>query len=223
MQFEFWQSLWDANELGFHQHSVSPQLHDNIGALELEAGQRVFVPLAGKSLDILYLRDQGLQVVANEFVERAVLDFFSEQSIDFEESPLPQGGKRFEAEGITFLQSDFFALEPSAVGAIDAVFDRAALVAVAPEQRSTYAAKLRELAPADHRRLLVSFNYPQEEMEGPPFSVPEQEIRELFADAELRLLQKQDALGKSPFQDRLSRFEVETWSMRFRGDHASES
>ena len=146
MKIDFWQSLWDKNELGFHQPNVNPNLQKHADALALQRGSRVMVPLAGKSLDILFLRDQGAHVVAIEFIEQAVRDFFDEQGLAFEESPLPSGGNRFDTDGITFLQSDLFALEGGDVGPIDSVFDRAALVALPPR---TTARVRTEAAAAD--------------------------------------------------------------------------
>ena len=45
----------------------------------------------------------------------------------------------------------------------------------------------------------MTFDYPQEEMEGPPFAVSAEEVRALYGRyAEIRLLKQEDVLEQNP-------------------------
>ena len=165
--------------------------------LEREIGKpSVLVPLCGKSLDLLWLEGQGHDVVGVEVAEEAVQAFHEENG-----RPLEWVGsdpRRARSGRIDLLVADFFDLRPADVGSVGGVYDRAALIALPRGQRRDYVAALRRLAPAAPL-LLVTIDYPEQEMEGPPFSVPPAEVERLFAEHyALRLCEQQDALEDSP-------------------------
>ncbi|MCP3867400.1 MAG: thiopurine S-methyltransferase [Gammaproteobacteria bacterium] len=180
MKIDFWHQRWLRNEIGFHQGHFNTHLEQFWNRLELTEGRRVFVPLCGKSLDLLWLRAEGYQVTGVEISAVAVRDFFEEN--DLVANVTRQGEfDCWEADGLTILCGDFFALKAEDLRDCSGIFDRASLIALPTEMRKEYVAHLSRIAPAKTRTLLVTMEYPQHQMQGPPFSVEEQEVRELFA------------------------------------------
>jgi thiopurine S-methyltransferase len=140
---------------------------------------RVFVPLCGKSMDMLWLSQNGYAVVGVEVSEIAVEAFFTENGLPLEKQV--QGAHiRYSSGNIEIWQGDFFTLSSEQLGDITDVYDRASLIALPPSMRKDYASKMLELLPAAARVLLVTLTYPQAEMDGPPFSVTEEEVRGLY-------------------------------------------
>jgi len=177
MDPEFWRERWREGRIGFHEGRPNDLLTDHAEALG-PAG-RVLVPLCGKTEDMAYLASLGHEVVGIELAEPAVEAFFREHDLS------PTSARRGalverSAGGITLLQGDFFDTRPEDVGAVTALYDRAAIVALPPELRPRYAAHLSTLVGDDKAGLVIAFEYPQEKMEGPPFSVSEAELRRYF-------------------------------------------
>lgn len=198
MDVEFWEQRWQLGEIGFHQKQVHRFLVNLLSRLQLEPGVRVLVPLCGKSLDLVWLAEQGFEVVGVELSRLAVEAFFAEQQLD------PQRSRRgpfevWQQGRIELLEGDLFDVSVQTCGPFGAIYDRAALVALPEELRPRYAAKLAELLPSGGELLLVSYAYRQEEMTGPPFTVPFSEIRQLFGGAfRVELLHDEDALALHP-------------------------
>ncbi|MQX52013.1 thiopurine S-methyltransferase [Alcanivorax sediminis] len=180
MDAEFWQEKWHKGEIGFHLEQVHPLLKRFLPDLNLAAGQRVLVPLCGKSLDLGYLLDQGLQVVGVELSDRAVDALFEQRGVAPECSDWA-GGKRYQHGPLTVFQGDFFALDADSLGRIDAIYDRAALIALPEAMRNRYAAQLVSLSNAAPQ-LLITLSYDQQRMDGPPFSVDLALITALYQD-----------------------------------------
>ncbi|MEW6647593.1 MAG: thiopurine S-methyltransferase [Pseudomonadota bacterium] len=180
MKAEFWLERWQRNEIGFHQEEINAHLQDYWGSLQLPAGAEVFVPLCGKSRDMLWLRAQGYRVLGVELSPLAVEDFFLENEL----KPQVRSHGAFDSwscDGVTLLCGDFFELEPADLKGIAAVYDRASLVALPPEMRTEYARHLHKVLPARVPMLLVTMDYAQAEMDGPPFSVSAAEVQRLYA------------------------------------------
>ena len=140
MEADFWLNKWEAEDIGFHREEVNPLIVKHFGALELTQGARVLVPLCGKTLDMLWLAKQGFKVVGVELSEIAARDFFEENNLDYHKS-----GITFVGEDITIICGDFFGIEASELGKVDAIFDRAATIALPPEMRANYLKKLATL------------------------------------------------------------------------------
>ncbi|MCL4123887.1 UNVERIFIED_CONTAM: hypothetical protein GTU68_054197 [Idotea baltica] len=175
MDASFWHEKWDKNQIAFHQSEAHPMLVGQLGALDLSPGARVFVPLCGKTLDIGWLLSQGFRVAGAELSQLAVEQLFD----GLGQTPtITETGdlRRYGAEGVDIFVGDFFALTADALRPVDAVFDRAALVALPEGMRERYARHLSEVTGAAVQ-LLITFDYDQAEMDGPPFSVPEGEVR----------------------------------------------
>jgi thiopurine S-methyltransferase len=180
MNPDFWLTRWSRHEIGFHQSRVNEYLTRFWPALGVERQSVVFVPLCGKTLDMRWLQEhEGHPVLGNEIARSACTEFFDEWGV--QPTASKQGSfEAFEARGVKILCGDFFALRPEDVANVAAVFDRAALIALPPEMRVAYAAKLQTILPRAPI-LLVAPDYAQHEMSGPPFAVGEAEIRTLFA------------------------------------------
>lgn len=179
MDEDFWRGKWRDGQLGWHQKTAHPMLVRHLPALDLQPGARVFVPLCGKTLDIHWLLAAGFRVAGVELVEAAVEQLFSELGIG---PAISDHGtlRRFSAAGIEVFAGDLFALDQTLLGAVDAVYDRAALVALPDGMRPRYAAHLADVTGrAPH--LLLAFVYDQSLMDGPPFSVTDDEVRQLYA------------------------------------------
>ncbi|MDA0668122.1 MAG: thiopurine S-methyltransferase [Planctomycetota bacterium] len=198
MEKVFWEDRWDEERIGFHQSVFNEyllQFWPQVGAPE---GAKVFVPLCGKTLDLHWLQQQGHKVLGNEVVDKAVDDFFREA--DLQPTREEQGGvTALEAKGICILLGDFFDLTAEHLEGVTAWYDRAAQVALPPETRKRYYAHLHSILPAGAVGLSLAFEYPQEEMPGPPFSIEESEIRKHYADGfKIELVGRRDRLAFEP-------------------------
>ena len=175
----FWQARWEEGRIGFHQEEINPYLQRYWPRLNVPAGASVFVPLCGKSKDMLWLRERGHLVIGVEIVARAAEDFFAENNIEadtYQQDMLTV----WEGEGVKLYCGDFFRLDASNLNEVVAVYDRASLVALPPELRSRYAAHLRAILPRKAGVLLVTMDYAQSEMQGPPFAVSAEEVETLY-------------------------------------------
>lgn len=174
-----WLERWQDNRIGFHQENINSRLIHFWPELRLAAGSSVFVPLCGKTRDMIWLRDQNLHILGSELSELACTDFFNENKIDFSTSSLGNL-QQFSGEKITLIQGDFFDISSEMLTTVSGVFDRAALIALPAETRVQYASHLARILPVSVKILLISMEYDQNKMSGPPFSVSEKEIRSLF-------------------------------------------
>lgn len=198
MQPDFWHQRWQENRIGFHQDKPTPLLLKHWPSLDIAPDSRVFVPLAGKSVDMAWLASQGLHVLGVELSQLAVEAFFAEHGL-IPEIVESQYGRHFHADAIELIHGDAFALDESALSDCGAVFDRAALIALPPELRRRYVGELYNRLPAGCRGLLVTLEYPQHEKNGPPFSVTEDEVHALYDhDWTVERLERRDILAQQP-------------------------
>ncbi len=176
MQPQFWKDRWAEGKIGFHEGKPNHFLAQFRAHL---AGTRVLVPLCGKTEDLAFLAAQGHQVVGIELVEDAVAAFFAEHDVT---PAIERRGDLaiYMAGDIRILAGDLFSVQPADVGTIDSIYDRAALIALPSDLRPRYVAHLRSLVAPATPALLVTLEYPQDLMPGPPFSVPEAEVRALY-------------------------------------------
>ncbi|MCC5860745.1 MAG: thiopurine S-methyltransferase [Gammaproteobacteria bacterium] len=180
MNPQFWHERWRENRIGFHLDEVNPRLVEHWPALELPVPARVLVPLCGKSVDMAWLRERGHDVVGVELSPIAVEAFFAEQQL------LPRCEVTgdlviWRAPGIEIYCGDFFAIDTERLGRLDALYDRAALIALPAEMRPRYVEHLARLLPTGAPGLLLTLDYHQASMAGPPFAVPDAEVNALAA------------------------------------------
>lgn len=213
MDASFWHRRWTKNEIGFHLEEVNPLLLDYFKVLGLAREQRIFVPLCGKTRDIAWLLDQGFAVLGCELNQSAVEQLFDELGVNPEVQQLGDQ-QLFSAPNIDIWCGDMFTLNAEQLGQIDAVYDRAALVALPEQMRFNYVAKLLELA-NNAPQLLVTLEYDQSLQAGPPFSLSDAEINQHYQSAYKieRLLDQPVAgglKGKSPAQEKVWHLSVKT-------------
>jgi thiopurine S-methyltransferase len=209
MKKDFWLERWEREEIGFHQNEYNSYLRLYWEELHLTPGSEVFVPLCGKSRDMLWLRERGYQVLGVELSAIAVQAFFKENGYT-PQHIIREKVECYEANGIRILCGDFFDLSKNDLAKVSAVYDRASLIALPPEMRVRYVRHLVSILPPAKQILLITVDYPQSEMQGPPFSVSSDEVEALYREhAEVRLLAQLDVLAQNPrFQERgLSRLQ----------------
>jgi thiopurine S-methyltransferase len=196
---EFWLERWRTRQVGFHQPTPHTALERWWPTLGVPPGARVYVPLCGKSIDMVWLAAHGHSVVGSELSPLAVEEFLGE---------LPGADVQVDAHGpfrrrghgqFEILQGDALALTPALLGPVGAAYDRAALVALPPAMREQYVAGLAALLPAGSHTLLIAFEYDQRRRPGPPFSVEPAEISRLYGPHfTLAELERQDIIAESP-------------------------
>lgn len=194
----FWHSRWQEGRIGFHQDRPTPLLVEHWTSLGLAQGSRVFVPLCGKSLDMAWLASQGHRVLGVELSAMAVRAFYDEHGLapSIEQH---SAGDIYRAGDVDIVRGDAFALDADTLRDCAGVFDRGALIALPPDMRRRYASELYARLPAGCRGLLVTLEYPAHEKAGPPFSVPEAEVRDLFGrDWRIEVLVRRDILDAQP-------------------------
>lgn len=198
MDTNFWLERWESNLTGFHQDEINPCLERYWPELEPITGGRVFIPLCGKSHDMRWLLEQGYSIIGSELSPLAVEAFFSEYGLT-PETQQEQQHTRWKHGGIEILCGDFFNLGPSDIGTVDAFYDRASLIALTPAQRPIYARQFAELIRKDTPGLLITLDYNQLEMSGPPFAVSAAEVDRLFSKSfDIRRVFSFDALEENP-------------------------
>ncbi|MEM6711985.1 MAG: thiopurine S-methyltransferase [Pseudomonadota bacterium] len=174
MEASFWHERWDAGRTAFHQSNGNPHLAKHIGALNLKRGATVFVPLSGKTRDIAWLLAHGFSVVAVELSQLAIDQLFEDLEV---EPDIKNIGDLVlhTAPRLRVFVGNVFALTPDDLGPVEAVYDRAALVALPPDMRLRYAKLIHSLTKGAPQ-LLVCFEYDQSQMNGPPFAVDQAEL-----------------------------------------------
>ena len=197
MDPDYWLQRWNQGRTGFHRDEVMPLLQRHWPALDLPASSPVFVPLAGKTLDMHWLAAQGHPVLGCELSPRAVEAFFAEAGLQPQREQ-DADGIHHRGGRIDLVLGDVFALSADTLGRIGGVYDRAALIALPPAMRRRYVSEVYGRLPAGCRGLLITLEYPASEKQGPPFTVPEGEVRQLFAGWDVELLERRDILAQEP-------------------------
>jgi thiopurine S-methyltransferase len=195
---EFWHERWRIGQIGFHQSAVDRYLSRYWPELGLASGCRVFVPLCGKSLDLLWLLERGHGVAGVELSAVALESFCMEHGIPAKRR-IVDGFDVYESVNLQLYRGDFFALTPELLGPVAAVYDRAALISWRPELRAAYVDHATALTSPGTQTLLVTLEYAQAQMKGPPFSVVADDVERLYArNHAIRELSRQDILASEP-------------------------
>ena len=196
MEADFWNQRWQNNQIAFHQGRVNPLLDSHFGELSLTPDDRVFVPLCGKAIDMCWLIDRGYRVVGVELSPIAIRDFLTEQSMPYQACEV-DNFTLYENESISLWCGDFFSLSRDMLGEFAAVYDRASLIALPDEMRTLYVAHLLRLVATQTPILLLTYEYPEAETKGPPFSVGIEEIYQRFeGHRAVSVLESRDVLNR---------------------------
>ncbi len=180
MDSQFWTTAWNEGRTNFHQENYHDKLVEYFPQLNPEKGQKVLVPLCGKSKDLLWLHESKLHVHGIELHDQAVESFFAENKLSPVKKTQDRDFVHFAYENIVISCGDFFKLNENHT--YDFIYDRAALVALPERMRKSYAQVIKQSLKKAGKCLLLVYEYDQSKLEGPPFSVDSNEIRELYAD-----------------------------------------
>lgn len=178
MEKSFWEQAWEEGRTRFHKDKPHRHLVEYHHLIEKH--EKVFVPLAGKTLDMLYLKEKGQHVTAVELSQIAIDGFIKDNQL----SPkVTQKGAHtiYSIPGLDLYHGDFFEMPEDVLKDIGAIYDRAALIALPPKMRERYTSFIQEKMPKLKDMLLLALEYDQSKAEGPPFSVEHQEIKDLYS------------------------------------------
>jgi thiopurine S-methyltransferase len=191
----FWIDVWREGRRGFHRDHVNPALEQFWPARA--AASSVLVPLCGKSLDMLWLERQGLHVTGVEIAEQAVLEFCHDNGLAYSVNHREHYvSYRLHARNIRLVVGDFFTFaEHCAAEPFDCLYDRAALAALPPAMRKPYVRACRALLSEAATGMVQTLEYEQELMQGPPFSVPVEEVQRLWQNR-LSCVDERDVLDE---------------------------
>jgi thiopurine S-methyltransferase len=194
MDASFWHQRWENNNIAWHESEANPLLVKYFAALSLAKGSRVFVPLCGKTLDIPWLLSQGYRVAGAELSKVAIEQLFKELGVEPQVSSAGDVD-HYSATNIDIFVGEIFHLSRKVLGPVDAIYDRAALVALPEALRKRYTAHVTAITDTAPQ-LLICYEYDQSQMEGPPFSVSNEEVERHYRDRyELTLLDSRDVPG----------------------------
>lgn len=178
MKHDFWHQKWEKNEIGFHLPEANPLLLKHFSSLNLKQNARVFLPLCGKTLDIAWLLAQGYRVAGAELSALAIDDLFNSLQLT---PNIKNIGEitHYSAANIDMFVGDIFKVTPAMLGKVDAVYDRAALVALPDVMRKQYSVHLIALS-NNAPQFLICFAYDQTVHAGPPFSIDANEVSQHY-------------------------------------------
>lgn len=172
---EDWLERWQEGRIGWHESGGNRSLQKHWNA----TGKRVLVPLCGKSRDLIWLEEQGNEVAGVELSGIAAEAFFEENAIAFTKTEGTLTTYVAKDRAITIHCGDFFEF---AAGSFDGYYDRGALVAISPDRRDAYASHARSLLADDAAKLIITLEYDQSVVAGPPFSIPAETVRRWWPD-----------------------------------------
>ena len=178
MDAGFWLQKWEKNEIAFHKSEPNPLLVRYFEKLSLTKGNRIFLPLCGMTLDITWLLSQGYRDAGAELAEIAIERLFMSLKVKPQISQVGEV-KHYSAQNIDIFVGDIFELSSKMLGPVNAIYDRAALVALPAEIRKRYTAHLIEIT-EKAPQLLISYEYDQNLMSGPPFSISQKEVNQHY-------------------------------------------
>jgi len=194
MDPSFWHRRWEKNEIAFHEGKANLLLVKYFTELSLAKGRRIFVPLCGKTLDISWLLSNGYRVAGADLSQIAIEQLFMEIGLQPEISTVGEV-EQWSANNLDIFVGDIFALSRKMLGPVDAIYDRAALVAFPDEMRTRYSMHLTEIT-GTAPQLLICYDYDQSLMEGPPYSVTSEEVKRHYAGKyDLRLIASTEVPG----------------------------
>ena len=198
MHADHWLDRWKQDRIGFHESKVNPYLPSYLSRFNLAPGDTIFLPLCGKAIDIAWLAQRGFKVIGVELSEIAIEAFFAEQELQYQQFETDRFMLR-KSGNISLIQGDYFKLRKQDLPDCKMVYDRASLIAIDAVNRGAYAAHMRSIVPQDTGILLITLDYDQAQMNGPPFAVSREEVSQYYqAYYSIELLEQNDVLDEKP-------------------------
>lgn len=195
MEKEFWIEKWNEGQIGFHQSEYNKSMRNHYDSKDL-TNKNVFIPLAGKSNDIIYFLERGANVYAVEISKEAVNAFFKENEFDFSKEE-NQKYEVFKYRNLTYYHGDFFTLSRTEIPRIDFLYDRASVIALPPTMRKDYYSKINELIGPHTDIHIQSYTHDGPKDFGPPFYVPEDELDNAYKNMGITLKKIQSKTTKA--------------------------
>lgn len=180
MEHTFWLNAWENDRTGWRQSKPGLPLQTHWSSLALSPGATVLVPLCGDSTEMAWLLQQGYQVIGCDLSEIGLTRFLNDHDIAAQRTER-DGFIELSAPGVRLLAGDFMELSNGLLGPVHGFYDRAATIALPADMRRRYADHLVNLIEPGAPGLLVGISYNQNEMNGPPFSVPDSDIEKLYS------------------------------------------
>lgn len=174
MDKNFWLERWETNNIPFHLEQTNPSLLKYQHFFTAKTNNNIFLPLCGKTLDIKWFLSQNQNIIGVELSEKAVIELFENLGVNPKVSGL-QDMKLYFTKNVAIYVGNIFSLTKELIGNIDYIYDRAALVALPKEVRIKYTSHLMNITNSAEQ-LLITYNYDQTLMDGPPFSLSHNEI-----------------------------------------------
>lgn len=198
MQDEDWLNRWQKNQIGFHDTQVNEHLTRFISHYDLKPGATLFLPLCGKSADIIWLARQGFEVIGVELSDIAIESFFAEQGLPWQQLESECFVMR-RSDNICLLEGNFFDLQSDDLGDCNLVYDRAALIALDQSNRRRYVEWMHSLIDDSATMLLITLDYDQSQMNGPPFAVSQNEVEHHYGQTfQIDILTQTEIVDDSP-------------------------
>ncbi len=198
MHADKWLDRWKQNRIGFHESTVNQYLQRYLPDFNLNQGDTIFLPLCGKAHDLVWLAQQGYRVIGIELSEIAIESFFSENKLIYQQFESGRFILR-KSGNICLIQGDLFDLQREDLSTCKLVYDRASLIAIDKFNRDRYCAHMLSIIAQDTAQLLITLDYNQARMSGPPFSVSEEDVRRHYGPAySINRLEANDVLDERP-------------------------
>lgn len=209
MDKNYWIERWKKKEIGFHQENYNEYLQQ-YGEKFFRSIDSIFIPLCGKTKDILWFYHFNKNLLGVEISEIACCEFFVENKIPFNTQTY-QNFKIYSSldKKIYILNGDFFCLEKSILQIfpykIHGIYDRAALIALPKTMRIEYVRKIHELFhPFALKYFLITLEYElfnkNTEEHGPPFCVRSEEIFTLYSSFKIQKIEERFIQTKNHIQ-----------------------
>ena len=193
-----WLDRWKQDRIGFHEPVVNPYLVHYLPRFNLSPGDTIFLPLCGKALDIAWLAEKGFQVIGVELSEIAIGSFFEEHKMNYQKFESDRF-VLYKSGNINLLQGDYFSLRAEDLSGCKLVYDRASLIAIDAEHRAQYCEHMRFITPDDTGMLLVTLDYEQALMEGPPYAVARHEVeRHYQSHYAIEVMEQKEVIDERP-------------------------
>ena len=123
MDKQYWHAKWQQLDIGFNQTSPNVLLQKFLPQFGLTAGMKIFVPLCGKTVDMLWLLEQGYEVIGVEVSPLACEAFFKEYDIQVTVTQHHDFMVyKNQDKTITLFCGDFFGLNKEILGHIDLIY-----------------------------------------------------------------------------------------------------
>ena len=208
-----WNTAWKEGPFPWHEEQVNNMLQKHIHDLtEGKPDLCIFVPLCGKTVDLLWLANKGYSVVGAECSRDAIVSFFQESGLEFTTDAIniaPNGGyvHRAKEKDITIFECDIFYLTSDVVGRkVDGVWGRATISALEGEPlRRKYVNVISSLLAPNGRWMVDTFDFdPNDNPNGPgkgPHSFSLEEAKKIFCQKfALQVLDHMEYdVGEGPF------------------------